>query len=298
MIGLILIAGLYSVWSYSSPFAGIRSPVIPCQQPLTYQITHIDQRYDLDRDELMAIMKEVEKLWEQHANRELLQFSKNGQLSINLMYGKEQKRSENSRRLMQKIENNRQRLSSLKQVYSRLAKTYEERKESLQEAAEKYNNLLQRYQHAVENNGNKSRKGSSVASLKRQVTNRKNDLHRQRDNTEFLRKRVNTKSKQINNLIQRQKDLISKYNSKFGAKRKFDQGRYTKKGQGQRIDIFQFGSRAELKTVLAHESGHALGIGHLPSSTSVMHRYMADQNIFNPDLGKADIEAVKGLCKD
>jgi predicted Zn-dependent protease len=50
----------------------------------------------------------------------------------------------------------------------------------------------------------------------------------------------------------------------------FERGRHVKEGGEEWIDIFQFEDKANLLVTLAHELGHALGIGHNANPASIM----------------------------
>ena len=123
-------------------------------------------------------------------------------------------------------------------------------------------------------------------------------INEKKETVESHRQRVNRQSDHINNLIDRQNQLIREYNQKFAEARKFNQGNYYRKGNIQRINIFQFSNLGELKAVLAHEFGHAFGIGHLDNPKAIMHAVMQQQNIYNLSLTQDDINALKKICND
>jgi ElaB/YqjD/DUF883 family membrane-anchored ribosome-binding protein len=132
--------------------------------------------------------------------------------------------------------------------------------------------------------------------MEKQIKDLKSEINQMQDNLESLRKRTNTKSEELNKLVEDQNRMIATYNNRFGSSTKFDQGQYVKEGTNESIKIFQFADQSQLKTVLAHEAGHALGLQHVNNPKSVMYHMMGKQNMFNLKLTAEDIAAIKERC--
>jgi len=65
---------------------------------------------------------------------------------------------------------------------------------------------------------------------------------------------------------------------------------------GKSINIYQFEATADLRLVVVHELGHALGLDHLSQPESIMYYMMGEQDLENPKASNEDILALKQIC--
>ena len=61
--------------------------------------------------------------------------------------------------------------------------------------------------------------------------------------------------------------------------------------------MYKFSNDAEVVTVLAHEFGHALGLGHVEGPSSLMY-YLLDEVTTVPELSEDDRAAYQAVCGD
>lgn len=246
-------------------------------------------------------MKEVEGLWSTAMSHDLLDYDPNGEVVINLVYGEDQQRTEDEKTLSSRIEVLKKQVELSKHNYQRLMKSYQKKKNDLQTIISRYEELVKEYNTKISTwkaeGGIPQSKKQDVKQMQQRVSYLKSQIKGKQSNIGSLRKRINAKSEHLNTLIAQQNEMISKYNDRFSNPRKFDQGRYIRNGDHEKINIYQFSNRAELKTVLAHECGHAMGLGHVNNPKSIMNAMMDQQDIFNLSLTKEDISAIKNQCK-
>jgi len=299
---VILILG--SIFTYAEKYPGLQfeaNPIVPCQKPLTYRFGHIDPRFNVSKEDVKNVMKEVEDLWASALGRNLLNYSPNGTVVINLVYGKDQKRTENEQALSSRINILKKQVEMSKKEYQRLLKSFQKKKNELQTTISHYEELAKDYNKKIARwkTGSDIPKGKKqdIEKMKQQIAYLQSQIKKKHKNSESLRKRVNSKSKHLNTIIDLQNQMIAKYNNTFSDPQKFDQGRYIKDGNKERINIYQFSNRAELKTVLAHEAGHAMGLGHVDNPKSIMNAMMDKQDIFHLSLTREDIEAIRKRCQ-
>jgi len=296
-----IIGGVYYAYPIKvASFLGTATGRIPCQEPLTYRIGTIDAGFDISKEELKTVMQDVESIWEKPMDQQLLQYHEDGSVAIHLIYSEEQQRTEAQKKFTDRIETMKEQVSEMRRTYERLSASYKKRSEEYNESLSKYNQAVREYNAYVEKwrskGGLPQDKKPTVDRMLQKNARLERIVDRKKENMEVVRKRANAKSERLNDLVGRQNELINEYNRRFGDARTFNQGHYIQQGLDKRINIYQFGNRAELKTVLAHESGHALGIGHVGNSKSVMNSTMKEQDIFNLSLSRQDISAMKQRC--
>ncbi len=271
----------------------------PCNKPLTYRLGDIDSRFNITQRELRKIMEEVEQLWESTVNKDLIELSPNGKVALNLIYSEEQKRTDAEQQFSNRITAKEQQVSVKERQYERLSERYKKAEKEVRQTLDKYNSKISTYNKLAKEWDGREATSTIVAkfkTLEQEISELETSLKRKKQNLSTLRERTNTKTEQLNSLIKEQNNLIEEYNRRFSKSRRFDQGRYVKRGDNQAINIYQYGNRAQLKTVLAHEVGHALGLGHVDNPKSIMHNMMAEQNMANLQLTQEDISALKIQC--
>src|SRR3989344_2326378 len=98
----------------------------------------------------------------------------------------------------------------------------------------------------------------------------------------------------LNKLIVELNLNVERYN-KAGASTggEFEEGAYVSEAGSQRIDIFEYSNRTELVRVLAHELGHALGLGHVEDAAAIMYKVNQSKR---QSLAQDDITELNRVC--
>jgi len=115
--------------------------------------------------------------------------------------------------------------------------------------------------------------------------------------TESTRIEINRLADEINSRIKDYNVLVGEINSKVNIINKsagleFDEGEYISDSKGERIDIYEFTGKLDLKRVLAHELGHALGLGHVENQDSIMYYLNKSKNDKATAEDKAELREV------
>ena len=74
----------------------------------------------------------------------------------------------------------------------------------------------------------------------------------------------------------------------------FSEGLYERKNDRESITVYHFTSRERLVRLLAHEFGHALGLGHGSDPGSLMYRLNQSDSL---SLTREDLAALKAALK-
>jgi len=300
LVSLLTVVGGILTVNYGSIYRNSPSTTEPCTEPLTYQFGDIDSRFDITEQKLSETMKEVERLWATAMDQQVLEYRKDGKVVIHLIYGEEQKRTESEQLLTNEIQTKKDQIEVLEEEYENLRTTFQEKQKDFESTLAEYNEKAREYSELANKWKGKKIPEETYKKLKqmeKEIKLLRPTVERKKDTMEMLSQKTNTKSRKLNRLIDIQNELISKYNNRFGVAKKFNQGRYFRKGDDERINIFQFSNIAQLKTVLAHEAGHAMGLDHVENNPqSIMYPIMGKQNIFDLSLTDEDIAALKNHC--
>lgn len=298
--GVLLIAGIYL------SLAGKNSPVFtpaatdPCSETLTLTVGEIDNRYTITETELEEILVEVAALWSDAAGRQLVEFSEEGRIPVHLIYSEDQARSSRERQLNDRIESMRIELSVLERDYNQAQDRYDSRLDEYNEDALQLQsdvNVLQNWIRQLNDQGGfNETQIRQLEERQRQIETRNRELDRRRVLLSSEADELNRQQDYLNERIAQKNRAIEEYNRTFSGTRRFTQGSYEWHGTESRINVFHFNGFRELKLVLAHETGHALGIDHVENTASIMYHLMGNQDVVNIRLSDEDRKALQEVC--
>ncbi|MCD5381670.1 MAG: matrixin family metalloprotease [Candidatus Pacebacteria bacterium] len=285
LLMILVVAGAY--WYQSTEAV--------CPAPLSYRIGHIDSSFTIGFDEAKAYIEQAELVWESKVDRELFRYDETAQFTVNFVFDERQEMAnyEEAQRAAldeRKVENDKvlATVESLQTEYKTLSELYQSRANEYEVALKEYNEEVGKYN----DRGGAPPGVFKTLEIKRkdledevkELTNLSNNLNR-------LVQEVNGLSDQGNLLVDSYNQEVLKYNHEFGFSREFTQGDH----QGDEIRIYKFSSGNELVTVLAHEFGHALGVGHVEGESSLMYYLLGDTETVRP-LSEQDIAAYLVVC--
>lgn len=279
-------------------FRNFLNRIQPCQRPITYSIERIDPQFGITKEELLNDIGRAEKIWESPINKPLFQYSPTGDLKISLIYDYRQKATDALQKLGIVISNDKSAYDSLRAKYDAFIVSYDKEKERLATLVEAYN----RDKNAFENDVNYwNSRGGAPKKEYDDLQQRRIDLNKQvaiinqaQDSLNSLGETINSTAIILNKLIAELNLQVNTYNT-VGAStgKEFNEGEYVSSAGGTAINIYQFDSENKLLRVLAHEFGHALGLGHLDNPKAVM--YYLNEGV-NEKLTADDLGALKGVC--
>ncbi len=266
-----------------------------CPVPISYKLGEIDPRFSVSDEEAKEALLKAEVLWEESFNRDLFTYDESTAFALNLIYDERQQLASTEeewrvsldvkeKRGLDKIES----VKSLSEAYEADQAVYQSKRTSYEENLEDYNQKVARY----------NQQGGAPEEEFRQLQREKENLADDLDDLLALEKNLNRQIDNINEvgaegnrLIELYNQEVVQYNEIYGNREIYTQGDFKK----DRINVYKFSDTTELTKVIAHEFGHALGIGHVEGSESIMYYLMAEQ----PDtllLSEEDMEAFFTTC--
>lgn len=266
-----------------------------CPVPLSYRIGEVDESFNLSFEEAKERVERAESEWEEAVNRNLFVYDDSAKFTVNFIFDERQEQSnaeERERRFLDgQLAENEELFAAVEiaQVeYEKLTNSYQTGLASYESRLNEYNQTVQRYN---DRGGAPEDEFEALEEERVALEEEAEELESTVAELNKLASRINRLSNEGNRLIDAYNDKVEDYNQTFGLEREFTQGDY----QGKEINIYEFSSDNELQAVLLHEFGHALGIGHVEASSSVMY-YLLEDVDSTPFFSASDLEAFYSIC--
>ncbi len=270
----------------------------PCQEPFTYRIGKVDERFGLTRQEFAIAVNMAAAMWEKPLSHELFREDHNGTIEINLVYDYRQEATDNLKKLNFTINNTKDSYEELKSRSESLKSEYEQKNAALRVSFSAYNTRVDAFNAE---NKSWSRRVGAPESVYKRLTSEKNDLNSLHENLQTQQDELKKLTATINSLVIVINDIATNYNLDLVNYRntgnmlehEFSEGLYEYKNGEQSITIYQFDNDYRLVRILAHEFGHALGLKHSEDQKAIMYRLIQSDII---ELSADDITSLKARC--
>jgi len=264
----------------------------PCAEPLTYAIGVYDERFGITREEFERAVADAAALWNDAAGVPVLATSSKPSVVVNMLYDERQQ----AIALGETIGGEQSAYDAMKAEVDVLNDRFVSLRTSHDSKVATFERDVRRYEEDVET---WNARGGAPPAVYNELEAKKRDLERRRkaldaevDVLNGLVATIQERVKELNQLADETNEKVNTYNKTLGHD--FDQGNYVEDEAGKRITIFTFEDRMELKRVLTHEFGHALGIGHLEDAGSIMYSYNIGNSL---SLTEQDKAALKEVCE-
>ena len=271
----------------------------PCQEPITYRLGKVDERFNLPREEFRTAVKIASAMWGKPFSRDFFREEADGAIEINLLYDYRQEATDRLKKLNYKIDGSKSSYEELKSRLENLRAEYEQKKAGLNSDFNAYNAKANAFNADTES---WNRRGGVPQSVHTRLMKEKEELAALSDNLRIRQEESKTLVDTINSVVvvineiasNNNLDLVDQQNIGNTLGREFCEGVYEYKNGKRSITIYQYDNEYRLVRVLAHEFGHALGLNHTKSGDAVMyHLIQSDLLELSPD----DIAALKSRCK-
>lgn len=271
-----------------------------CKLPIKVRLGEIDNRFSMEKSEAFAAIIEAGELWNNAAGRPVVQYDALNGVPVNFVYEEELKAAYEHAKIM----------ASIRERRELIARTAKELADLRANIKSKEANLIvleaeiRKAKYELE----KAYSGKNVAA------DGTDALEVARYRLEQRAMTFKEEGEALRELLTSEKDVVARYNGDVGdinllveeanrdVGKKIVMGRTYAREKTQIIEVFLFFNRPDLVTILAHEIGHVLGLGHSESSTSIMTAaresggLTSTNVIYRPD--RSDIALLMRDCRD
>ncbi len=267
----------------------------PCVVPQTYALGAIDPRFKLSSSTIETLLSEATDVWEAEIGRELFTYDPDSDFKIEFIYDERQATSDNAETQKEVLSEKEAMSKKISEEYTKLVSEYDALKKEYDDDVSGYQNRLASFNATVEKYNNE---GGAPADEYAQLQKTEKALKAQERTLETtaatlsgIAKNINRLSEEGNAVISEYNQGVNRFNQNYTGGEEFTQGDYT----GTAIHIYHFKDTNELKNVLIHEFGHALGLPHVEGSESIMY-YLMDKQPATSELSPEDLAALEGIC--
>lgn len=272
-----------------------QSTATVCPVPLSYRLGTLDDSFAISRAEAIDQIAVATAVWESAVDRELFVYDESADFTVDFVFDERQATADAEADQRADLDAQAAETAELEAKLRELQREYDELRDDFDARRSVYETDLATYNARVQSYNDQ---GGAPPEVFAQLEAERGRLDTEATTLDQLTDELNALGQRINELAaqgQRQVEeynaAVEAYNAQFGYAREFTQGDY----QGDAIHIYKFSDYPELQRVLAHEFGHALGIGHVAGSSSLMYYLMSDTNA-TPTLSAEDRAAYTAVC--
>ncbi len=296
-IGIVLIQAVLSV----APLMFRLTEGRPgCDTPIHWRLGDVDSRFPVDRKTFLLTAIEAGNVWEKRIGKKMFIYDPQTSFAVTTVFDDRQKMLYDSQGLEKTVAQYQKDAAVLKNTYDTLQAGFKRDQTVLNDRIASYQKALAVYNDDVSQanaaGGATPDKYASLEKRRKELEKEQSVIKKETDRISMEVDQVNAAAGKINTKTTSVKNDIQTYRQKYGEPQPFIEGLF--ESPLRSITIYEFKGVDDLRLVIAHEFGHALGIAqHAPDDQSaIMYAMMGGQDLLHPGLTEADIKAYEAVC--
>lgn len=275
LVSVLIIVSFFYLAQRTDAFENLKREYIyysVCSEPILYKEGSIDPRFGLTRRDVVNASKEGANIWNSAAGFEVFSYSEDAELEINMVYDQRQSMDTAIRSLENDLETGRTTLDQEVANYKARIAEFDRKSAEFSRRVDEWN-----------------QKQGGTQEEYDALLNEQNALEKEADELNLLAQSLNFSTSEYNTQVGEFNKSIDTFNKVLEEKPEeglYDPFLYE-------IDIYFLNDRDKLVRTIAHELGHARGLGHTNDERDIM--YPITTSVL--ELSEKDIELLKEVCE-